>query len=761
MLCCTKKKKLPMFKKADIYLLSQKYRLSNQELQLNEQRFNRMAQGDSFTIQAFRENMGLLGLQSTRMIADRIFKVMDKKNTGRVTFEEFLDYMDVLMHGTPDEKAYQSFKLVKKRDRDEITYDDFASWLISVWKMYNALTGSEVNASEDGIRKYFDLLDFKKDGVIDFEEYKLSMKNNKELFEWFDFVNRGVAEKFNEEVVPEIQEKNPFVQRLETVEKQLASCIELLLGNKVEQEPAAQVKPPPFPQISPLSLPSLGGQSFKASEPPLPIEREEEEPSYIRTSEIPIDIDEVDLESMLSLADETMDDAHFISDCQLLGDKENFKVGMRKLSEEEKVKKEEEEEKEAEEDIEPEYSGKNAVLSMLRDLSEKMKSLRVDVEENAQDKSPWIRKKSSARTNVPKPILERKNTFVQWGDEDWNLILNMMLGIQKTVKAAATIPTAEGPPTNDDFKEVRKHSLLPGQLNAQRSICRFRDYAPLIFDRIRKFYGLEAHAYIKSLGVEKIMSSLLKSEFSSLIGLMSTGKSGSFFYFSDDGKYVLKTMTREEYVFLKKILPDYYRHLIDNPNTLIPRFFGFHKIMYKNRKQFVKRYFIVMANVFYSGYEVHMRYDLKGSTYGRETNPEEDYTVARKDLDFTRSQMKIKLGSMMREEFLRQVTLDCEFFEHMEIIDYSLLVGIHHLRDETIPRTENAPLVEKDNGGTVSFDRQELYFLGIIDILTFYSARKKLEHMIKGGLYGADQISCVPPSAYASRFINFITSIVE
>lgn len=183
MLCCSKKKKLPSFKNVDIYVLSQKYRFSNQELQLNEGRFNRMAQGDTFNLQAFRDNMGLLGLQSTRVIADRIFRVMDKKNTGQVNFEEFLDYMDVLMHGTPDEKSYQSFKLVKKRDREEITYDDFASWLISVWKMYNALTGSEVNASEDGIRKYFDSLDLKKDGVIDFEEYKQSMQNNKELFE--------------------------------------------------------------------------------------------------------------------------------------------------------------------------------------------------------------------------------------------------------------------------------------------------------------------------------------------------------------------------------------------------------------------------------------------------------------------------------------------------------------------------------------------------------------------------------------------------
>lgn len=337
----------------------------------------------------------------------------------------------------------------------------------------------------------------------------------------------------------------------------------------------------------------------------------------------------------------------------------------------------------------------------------------------------------------------------------------MMLGIQKTVRASANNLQSDLPPVTDDFKEIRRHNLLPGQLNAQRSICRFRDYAPLIFEKIRKIYNIEADSYIKSLGVEKIMSSLLKSEFSSLIGLMSTGKSGSFFYFSDDCKYVLKTMTREEYIFLRRILPDYYKHIADNPDTLIPRFFGFHKIMYKNKRQFIKRYFVVMANVFYSGYEINMRYDLKGSSYGRETDNNEDYSVARKDLDFNRSDMKIKLGVEMREEFLKQVASDCEFFERMHIIDYSLLVGIHHLRDQHIPRQESAPLVEKDHGGTISIDRQELYFLGVIDILTFYSARKKLEHMIKGSLHGADSISCVPPKLYAARFLSYISSVIE
>jgi hypothetical protein len=44
--------------------------------------------------------MGLLGLDSTRLIADRIFYIMDSNRTGTVHWDEYLDYMYVLMYGS-------------------------------------------------------------------------------------------------------------------------------------------------------------------------------------------------------------------------------------------------------------------------------------------------------------------------------------------------------------------------------------------------------------------------------------------------------------------------------------------------------------------------------------------------------------------------------------------------------------------------------------------------------------------------------------
>lgn len=89
----------------------------------------------------FRENMGLLGLEKTREISDRIFAVMDVDGKHSVNLHNFLSYMDVLMHGSFDEKAEQSFKLITKGPLEPINFDDFSEWLVSIWVMYHSVTG--------------------------------------------------------------------------------------------------------------------------------------------------------------------------------------------------------------------------------------------------------------------------------------------------------------------------------------------------------------------------------------------------------------------------------------------------------------------------------------------------------------------------------------------------------------------------------------------------------------------------------------------
>ncbi|EMP42116.1 Phosphatidylinositol-5-phosphate 4-kinase type-2 gamma [Chelonia mydas] len=54
----------------------------------------------------------------------------------------------------------------------------------------------------------------------------------------------------------------------------------------------------------------------------------------------------------------------------------------------------------------------------------------------------------------------------------------------------------------------------------------------------------------------------------------------------------------------------------------------------------------------------------------------------------------------------------------------------------------------------------EVYFMGLIDILTQYDAKKKAAHAAKTVKHGAGaEISTVHPEQYAKRFLDFVTNI--
>jgi 1-phosphatidylinositol-4-phosphate 5-kinase len=46
--------------------------------------------------------------------------------------------------------------------------------------------------------------------------------------------------------------------------------------------------------------------------------------------------------------------------------------------------------------------------------------------------------------------------------------------------------------------------------------------------------------------------------------------------------------------------------------------------------------------------------------------------------------------------------------------------------------------------------------MGVIDIFTYYNAKKKAEHFFKSLKYEEMTVSCVPPEAYAKRFVEFM-----
>ncbi|KAK6121374.1 hypothetical protein DH2020_044901 [Rehmannia glutinosa] len=152
----------------------------------------------------------------------------------------------------------------------------------------------------------------------------------------------------------------------------------------------------------------------------------------------------------------------------------------------------------------------------------------------------------------------------------------------------------------------------------------WKDYCPMVFRNLRELFKLNAADYMMSICGDD-----------GLREISSPGKSGSLFYVSHDDRFVIKTLKKSE----------------------------------------LKVRFVVMGNMFFTEVRIHRRYDLKGSSQGRFTNKDEiDESTTLKDLDLT---YEFHMDRLLHESLFRQLSLDSAFLESQQIIDYSLLLGLH------------------------------------------------------------------------------------
>lgn len=307
---------------------------------------------------------------------------------------------------------------------------------------------------------------------------------------------------------------------------------------------------------------------------------------------------------------------------------------------------------------------------------------------------------------------------------------------------------------------------------------KFKDYSPEIFYRIRQIFNIDDQEYLRSLTSKHVLSEL-----------NSPGKSGSFFYYSPDNKYIIKTIRRSEHKHLRKHIKEYYEHCKGNPDTLVSQFYGLYRmklpitLKFTNPPKSRRIYFIVMNNVF--PMHIDQSFDLKGSLLGRitnipessiplrqrsfskvepqyetsiddamnQTNDESIETVAPltlKDLNWLDNSMRLELDLDIADDLTAQLNRDVALLKRLNAMDYSLLIGIHFVNSDDIYTEDLLSRSISSNDG------KKLYFLGIIDCLTGYSFLKKIETVFKSFVHSKNDISAVPPEMYGMRFVNFM-----
>ncbi|KAK4478680.1 hypothetical protein RD792_014173 [Penstemon davidsonii] len=242
--------------------------------------------------------------------------------------------------------------------------------------------------------------------------------------------------------------------------------------------------------------------------------------------------------------------------------------------------------------------------------------------------SPSSKRAKRRQKKLAKEI-KRPGEQIIKGHRSYDLMLSLQLGIRYTVGKITPIQrrevrTADFGPRASFWMTFPKEGsqLTPSH---QSEDFKWKDYCPMVFRNLREMFKIDAADYMMSICGNDALREL-----------SSPGKSGSVFFLSQDDRFMIKTLRKSE----------------------------------------VKFRFVVMGNMFCTELRIHRRFDLKGSSLGRSADKVEiDENTILKDLDLNYC---FYLEPSWRDSLLQQIEIDSKFLESENIMDYSLLLGVHY-----------------------------------------------------------------------------------
>ncbi|KAH8521214.1 hypothetical protein H0E87_002318 [Populus deltoides] len=221
------------------------------------------------------------------------------------------------------------------------------------------------------------------------------------------------------------------------------------------------------------------------------------------------------------------------------------------------------------------------------------------------------------------------------------------------------------------------------------------------------------------------------------------GKSNVFFAKTLDDRFIIKQVTKTELESFIKFAPAYFKYLSESISsrspTCLAKILGIYQVTSKNLKggKETKMDVLVMENLLYRR-KVTRLYDLKGSSRSR-YNPDSsgsNKVLLDQNLIEAMPTSPIFVGNKSKRLLERAVWNDTSFLASIDVMDYSLLVGV----DE---------------------EKHELA-LGIIDFMRQYTWDKHLETWVKAsGILGGpknEAPTVISPKQYKKRFRKAMTT---
>jgi Phosphatidylinositol-4-phosphate 5-kinase len=170
-----------------------------------------------------------------------------------------------------------------------------------------------------------------------------------------------------------------------------------------------------------------------------------------------------------------------------------------------------------------------------------------------------MRKREKKRTNRNYV----KGKVIDGEHELYTLSIAMMLGLRYTIFLTNNQLVQDKRNKrmwldSDEFMKMEKYIFRPDGRNDTpphqlSHTFKFKDYSPLPFAFLRRMFGINEYEFHHSVCGN-----------ANFIEFISNAKSGQFFFYSSDGKYMIKTMTNAESKFLRRseyaIVPSFKCH---------------------------------------------------------------------------------------------------------------------------------------------------------------------------------------------------------
>lgn len=221
------------------------------------------------------------------------------------------------------------------------------------------------------------------------------------------------------------------------------------------------------------------------------------------------------------------------------------------------------------------------------------------------------------------------------------------------------------------------------------------------------------------------------------------GKSNVFFAKTLDDRFIIKQVTKTELESFMKFAPAYFKYLSESINsgspTCLAKILGIYQVSSKHLKggKESKMDVLVMENLLF-GRNLTRLYDLKGSARCR-YNPDSsgsNKVLLDQNLIESMPTSPIFVGNKAKRLLERAVWNDTAFLASVDVMDYSLLVGVDEEKNELV--------------------------LGIIDFMRQYTWDKHLETWVKAsGILGGPKNASptiISPKQYKKRFRKAMTT---